>query len=166
MKDIYKNPTLYYILVPIVAALWPLLVRVVYLPNVEDNWNAKKTQYDKAQKVITQILTLDPGRLDFADSKAGNAEFDYTTAVDNVAGLCEISAADYKISSKPIRAKRGQKSQSANVTLKEVDITKFARFLSSLQLRWGNLQCETVKLTKHKGVPDRWTVDIKFKYYY
>ena len=32
MKDVYKNPILYYILVPVVVALWPLLVWSVYLP--------------------------------------------------------------------------------------------------------------------------------------
>jgi hypothetical protein len=60
----------------------------------------------------------------------------------------------------------GQKSQSAKVGLKQVDITKFAKFLSTVQLRWANLQCSQVKLTKKKGLPDTWDVDLDFKYYY
>ncbi len=60
----------------------------------------------------------------------------------------------------------GQKSQSANVSLSQIDIVKFAEFLSTIQLRWANLQCNRVKLTKKQGLPDVWDVDIEFKYYY
>jgi len=28
------------------------------------------------------------------------------------------------------------------------------------------LQCDTVTLTKKKGLPDMWKVDLDFKYYY
>jgi hypothetical protein len=52
------------------------------------------------------------------------------------------------------------------VVLKEVDITKFAKFLSTIQLRWANLQCVKVKLTKKKGLRDTWDVDLDFKYFY
>ena len=44
MKDIYKNATLYYILVPIITALWPLFVWGVYLPKAERGWNVEKAQ--------------------------------------------------------------------------------------------------------------------------
>ena len=166
MKDIYKNPFSYYILVPIVVALWPLLVWVVYLPEAEHNWNLEKARYTKAQKVIEQILTLDPDRLEFADSKAGAAEFDYATAIDGIARQCKISSGNYKRSTKPKRTSKGQKTQNCHVVLKDVDIARFARFLSTIQLRWASLQCERVTLTKKKGLPDVWKVDLDFKYYY
>jgi hypothetical protein len=62
----------------------------------------------------------------------------------------------------------GQKNQSATVNLREVGITEFAEFLSMIQLRWVNLQCERVKMTKKQNLPgnDLWDVDITFKYYY
>ena len=60
----------------------------------------------------------------------------------------------------------GQKSQTANIILKQIDITRFAEFISTLQLRWPNLQCEMVKLTYLKGLKDAWKVDVKFKYYF
>ena len=62
----------------------------------------------------------------------------------------------------------GQENQSATVNLREVGITEFAEFLSMIQLRWVNLQCERVKLTKKQNLPgnDLWDVDINFKYYY
>ncbi|MBA7630328.1 hypothetical protein ES703_37849 [subsurface metagenome] len=164
MADIYKNPTLYYILVPIIAALWSLLIGGVYLPDAERNWQVEKAQYIKAEKIMTEILNLDPERL--ADSKTATAEFDYTSAIDKIASRFKISATNYNISSKPARTKSGQKSQECQVVLKKIDITRFAKFLSAIQLRWANLQCEKVTLTKTKGLPDMWKVDLNFKYYY
>lgn len=166
MKDIYKNPILYYILAPISVALWPLFIWGIYLPDAEDNWQAKKTQYSKAQKIMAEIITLDPDRLEFADAKNIAAEFDYATAVERIASLCRIPSSNYNISSKPVRTSGGQKSQSAMVVLKQVDITRFARFVSTIQLRWANLQCEKVTLAKKKGLPDTWKVNLDFKYYY
>ncbi len=166
MKEIYKNPTLYYILVPVIVALWPLLIWGVYLPSAEHNWQVERTQYNKAQSIMAEILALDPDRLDFADSQNAAAEFDYASAVEKVANLCGIPSTEYKLNSGIIITSGGQKSQSAKVGLKRVDVTKFAKFLSTIQLRWADLQCARVKLTKKKGLPDTWDVDLDFKYYY
>ncbi len=166
MKDIYRNPALYYILVPIVVALWPLLIRGVYLPQVQHSWQTEKAQYTKAQNIMSEILAIDPDRLDFADSENATAEFDYAVAVEKIADLCGIKPANYRLSSGRITTSSGQRSQSAKVVLKQVDIAKFARFLSTIQLRWANLQCAQLKLTKKKGLPDTWNVDLDFKYYY
>ncbi len=166
MKEIYKNPTLYYIVVPVIVALWPLLIWGVYLPAAADNWQVERTQYNEAQSIMADILALDPDRLDFADSQNAAAEFDYASALEKTANLYGIPAANYKLSSGIIITSGGQKSQSAKVNLKQVDITKFAKFLSTIQLRWANLQCAQVKLTKKKGLPDTWDVDLDFKYYY
>jgi hypothetical protein len=166
MKQFYKNPTLYYILAPVAVALWPLLVWGVYLPSAKRNWDVEVSQYNQAQDIIKEILALDPERLTFTDSQSAAAEFDYASAIDKTAGLCGIPSTDYKLNSGIIITSGGQKSQSAKVTLKQVDITKFAKFLSTLQLRWANLQCTQVKLTKKKGLPDAWDVDLEFKYYY
>ncbi|HDZ69109.1 MAG TPA: hypothetical protein ENH43_01665 [Phycisphaerales bacterium] len=166
MKDIYKNPILYYILVPTVVALWPLFIRGVYLPDAERSWETEKAQYEKAQKIMAEILTLDPDRLQFADSRTAAAEFDYAVAVERIANLCKIPSTSYKLSSGIITTSGGQKSQSAQLVLKQVDITRFAKFLSTIQLRWANLQCTKVKLTKKKGLADTWKVDLEFKYYY
>jgi hypothetical protein len=166
MKDILKNPAFYYILAPVAAALWPLLVWGVYLPSAKRSWQAEKLQYVEAQNIIKEILTIDPERLNFADSNKTVAEFDYAGAIDKTAALCGIPTTDYKINSGIMITSAGQKSQSAKISLKQVDITKFAKFLSTIQLRWANLQTVQVKLTKKKGLPDSWDVDIEFKYYY
>jgi hypothetical protein len=166
MKEFYKNPTLYYILVPVVAALWPLLIWGVYLPAAGHNWEVEKSQYGEGQKIITEILALDPDRLKFADSNSASVEFDYASAIEKTAGSCGIPSSGYTLNSGIIITSAGQKSQSAKVGLKQIDITKFAKFLSTVQLRWASLQCTQVKLTKKKGLPDSWDIDLDFKYYY
>lgn len=168
MRDIYKNPILYYILAPIVVALWSLFIWGVYLPNAENNWQAEKAQYDRAQKIIEEILRLDPDRLEFAHSQAKAAEFDYATAVEKVASLCGIPSTNYRLSSGIIRTSSdGQRSQNATVALKDIDIVTFTKFLYAIQTRWANLQCVQVKkLKKKKGLPDKWDADLEFKYYY
>jgi hypothetical protein len=166
MKDIYKNPTLYYILVPIMVGLWPLFVWTIYLPNAEESWAAEVKQYNKAQSLIAEILTLDRDRLAFADAASSKDEFDYAKAVATVAALCNIPPGNYNQSSQMIIESGGQKSQAAVVNLDGVDIAGFARFLSTIELRWANLQCTRVKLTKKKALPDIWDVDLQFKYYY
>jgi hypothetical protein len=167
MKEIYKNPNLYYILVPIVVALWPLFVWGVYLPNAERSLKREKGEYSEAQNKMLEILALDPDRLEFTDANSAPAEFAYVSAVAKVAGSCRIPSANYKVSSGPIIKKQGKRSQAATVSLKDVDIAKFAKFLSTIQLRWADLQCTQLrKLKKKEGFPDRWDVDLEFKYSY
>ncbi|HUU16420.1 MAG TPA: hypothetical protein VMW72_04665 [Sedimentisphaerales bacterium] len=166
MKDIYKNPILYYILVPVIVGLWPLLVWAIYLPASEKSVTDQQAQYKRAEATMMEILTLDPDRREFADSNNVATEFTYAGAIDNVARACGILPSMYKLSSGMLQTTSGQKSQSANVNLKQIDIKRFAEFLDKIQFRWANLQCNRVKLTKKPGLPDMWDVDIEFKYYY
>jgi hypothetical protein len=166
MKDLHKNPLFYYIGIPLLLTLWPLLIWAFYLPHAEKSWDSQKKQYEKAQKIITEILTLDPERLDDAGSKAGSADFDYATVIEKIASVYQIPSTNYKLSSGIILTTGGQKSQSANLTLKQIDLGRFANFLSTIQLRWASLQCTQIKLIKKKGLPDAWDVDLALKYYY
>lgn len=167
VKDLLKNPTLYYVLVPVAVALWPLLIWTVYLPGAEHKWDYEKGQYSKGQEIIAEILSSDPGRLEFAGPKETAVEFDYAVAVEKIATLCNIPSSNYRLSSGPVTTSAdGQKSQNAKINLKDVDIVKFARFLSTIQLHWANLQSTQIKLTKKKNMPDIWDVDLDFKYYF
>ncbi len=166
MKDIYKNPLFYYIVVPVVLALWPLLVWAVYLPQAQQEWEKDKKQYDIAYSLTEEILKLDSERLEFADSNTGATEFDYAIAVDKIASLCNIPSTSYRLSSGIIITSGEKKTQAATVVLDNVDVVKFSRFISAIQFRWPNLQCVSSKLTKKKGLPDSWKADIAFKYYY
>jgi len=167
MKDLYKNPTLYYVLVPVVMGIWPLLVWGLYLPQAKDTLDDEVNYAQEAQVVALDILKLDPERFKFIDSNDTGKEFSYANAVDKVAGLCNIPASKYVLSSGIIIKKEGQRSQSAHIKLEHVSVVQFGKFLS-LMLRWENLQCNLVKLTKVKGegLRDAWNVTIDFKYYY
>jgi len=166
MKDIYKNPILYYIVTPVIVILWPLFVWAIYLPAAEKGVIDQQAQYRKAEAAMMEILTLDPDRREFADSNNVGAEFNYADAIDNVARSCGIPPSKYKLSSGTLQTTSGQKNQFASVSLKQIDIKSFAEFLDKIQFRWANLQCNRVKLTKKPGLPDMWDVDIEFKYYY
>ncbi len=168
MKDVYKNPVLYYIAVPLVIGLWPLLVAAVYLPAAQEDKDKQITEYGRAEQLMIEILTLDPERLEFAEPNEAATEFTYGGAVDKVANLCGISPSNCNVNTGIIIETKNQKSQTANVDLKQVSIVKFSKFLSMIQLRWANLQCESVKLARKDKMPsnDVWDADIKFKYYY
>jgi len=164
MKDIYKNPVLYYILVPAVVALWPLLVWAIYLAQAKESCDREQAQCKKGEQIVWEVFNLDRDRA--MDANNAPTEFTYASAVNRVASLCKIPPAKFKLSSRMIMKSDRQQSQSANVVLKEIDIASFARFLSLIQKRWANLQCNRVKLTRKEGLPDVWDVDIEFKYYY
>jgi hypothetical protein len=166
MKYTYKNPILYYILIPVIVCFWPLLVWAVYLPAAEKNKEDQQAQYEKAEAIMMEILTLDPDRRDFADSNDVNAEFNFDKAVARVASTSKIPPSKYKLNAGTRQTSRDQENQSATVSIKQIDIVKFSEFLSTIQLRWANLQCNRVKLTQKQGLPDMWDVDIEFKYYY
>jgi hypothetical protein len=166
MKDIYKNPAFYYVAALVIAALWPVIIWGYYLPSAHARFNSDQEQFRKAEKVIDELLPVDPERLDFGQEKGASAEFDYATAVQQTAQFTSIPAAGYRLSSSPIVTSEGQKSQFANVSLKNVEITQAARFLSTIQLRWSSIQCTKMSLRKKKGLPDSWDVDFTFKYFY
>jgi hypothetical protein len=168
MKDIYKNPILYYIAVPVIVGTWPLLVWAIYLPNAQKDVKELMNQYNKAEPIMMEILTLEPDRLEFTDANDTAADFTYGEAIDRIASLCRIPPSKYDLSTGTIMTVRGQENQNASIDLKEIDIRRFAKFLSMLQLRWANLQCERLKLTKKQNLPDNdlWDIDIELKYYY
>lgn len=166
MKDIYKKPIFYYVLVPIVIGLWPVWLFSIGIPGAENNLEKTVKEYAQARELISEILNLDPQRLDYANSKKNGGEFDYTTAVDQVTRLCKISPSGYRISSSPVRKiKGGQKNQDASMTIERIDIERFSKFLSIMHMRWSGLQCTNATLTKIKGEKDAWKTDIRFIYY-
>jgi hypothetical protein len=167
IKEFYRNPLFYYMAVPVIAAGWVLLTWTVGLPQAQRRWELSRAEYDKVQAIITEILNIDPDRLDFTDSKKSDTEFDYAVVVEKIASLCRIPSADYKLSSGPIiTSTDGQKSQRAKIVLQQVDIKGFSEFLTTLQFRWASLQCTQLKLQQKKGLKDKWEVDLDFVYYH
>ncbi len=166
MKDIYKKPIFYYVLVPIVIGLWPVWLFVMGIPGSEKGLQKGINDYNEARKLIGEILDLDPQRLDYAKTKKTGEAFDYTTAIDQVTRLCKISPSGYRISSSPIRkTKGGQSNQDASMTIDKIDIEKFSKFLSVMHMRWSSLQCTNITLAKIKGEKNAWKADVRFIYY-
>ena len=129
MKDLYKNPMLYYILVPLMALAWPAAMWFKYLPIMTDQRDTWKEYVIDANDRITEILTLDPERLNYSDQKDTAVDFEYEMAVDKVARSLRMGN-DYEL--RP-SAKSANK-QSAEVSLNNIDITQCSQFLSTLQM--------------------------------
>jgi hypothetical protein len=167
MKDIFKKPIFYYVLVPLIIGLWPVWLLCLGVPASKTGFQKEIKDYNEAEKLIGEILgELDPQRLDYAKTKKSGDVFDYTTAIDQVTRLCRIAPNNYKLSSSPVRSiKGGQKSQDAAITIDRIDIERLARFLSVMHMRWVNLQCTNLTLVKLKDEKDTWKADLRFIYY-
>jgi len=166
MREVYKNPMLYYLLIPVLVGLWPLLVWSVYLPRAEQSREVEGGLCVEGQASAIDILVLDPGRLDPPDKGQITTPFDYGPAVARVANLCKIPPSNYPYNISGKMVSGGKTRQDARVELKSVGIVQAAKFLWTIQSMWATLQCEDVKVTKKKGTADQWDVDFRFLYYY
>lgn len=166
MRDLYKNRMFYYLLVPVLVAIWPVLVWGIYLPQAQEVLANEQALCLEGRTYVLDILVNDPARLDFAASEDVSGEFSYAKAIDRVSILCRIPSGkcDYSAGNRiPLGVKE---SQNARVGLTDVGIVQAAQFLSTIQSMWVNLKCDKVKLTKKEGLPDQWDVDLNFWYYY
>ena len=159
MKDAIKNPLLYFLVVPVGIAIWPLLVWAMYLPKTQESFTEEQALYKEGEEIIKHILELDPDRIKIAKSK-GSVEFEYFTAISETAAKCGISSQNYSHSTKP----RRKGIQICRVELKEVGIGKFANFLSGIVLQWPSLECERATFKPDNKKKDVWNVDLEFKY--
>ncbi len=161
MKDLHKNPMLYYILIPLAALAWPAAMWVKYLPAMEEQRETWKGYVADSNDLIVEILTLDPERLSYSDQKDTSVEFEYEMAVDKVARSLRMGN-QYEL--RP-SAKSGNK-QAAEVSLNNIGIIQCSQFLSTLQMHWNGLQCTRLGITNKKTTKDRWDVTMSFTYYY
>ena len=159
MKDLYKNPITYYILIPVLAALWPLSLWLKFVPDMDRDRDQKKTYIQDANGLIAQILNLDPERMSYAKKKGEAVDFEYEVAIHKVAQSCGVR---YEV----FPGSRVKDKQTARVKIEDVDIVQCAKFLSTLQMHWANLQCTLVRLDNKKNTRDRWDVSMEFIYYF
>ena len=106
------------------------------------------------------------GQTKLAEDTKSLGKFAYAEAVDRVANLCGIRSSQYTLSSGQVVTTGKKESQQARVGLVGVSIVQGARFLSTIQSMWVNLNCERLKLTRKPGVPDQWDLDMTFRYDY
>ena len=167
MREIYKNPMLYYLLIPLLVAMWPLLVWRVYLPRAERDRAVEGDLCVQGQTYVMDILDIDPERPIRTTTNLVPREFSYTAAVSQAASFCKIPATGWESQASGIMVSSGKKRQDAMVKLKGVGISQAANFLSTIQTTWpSRLTCENLKLQRKKGMPDQWDVDFSFVYYY
>lgn len=166
MRDIYRNPIFYYLLIPVLVGVWPLLVWGVYLPTAQRERENDYSLLLEGQTSIMEILKIDPQRTNPVDPNRVAGEFVYSKAIDSAANLCGIVASRCSHRTALPNTSGGKKRQDARVWLKDVTITQAAKFLSTMQSTWVFLDCDRMKLTKKKGMPDQWDVDFDFVYYY
>ena len=153
MKDAIKNPLLYFLLVPVGIAIWPLFVWALYLPSAQDNFAKEQQLYEEGEEIIKRILVLNPNWVEVNKGK-GAVEFEYSAAVSEAATKCRISSKNYSHSSKPKR----KGIQTCRVEFAEIGIEKFALFLSGIILQWPSLECEKVTFKPDNKKKDVWKI--------
>lgn len=161
-SDFYKKPIFYFILIPIIAALWPVSLALVYLPNVDKKTDNEREIYQDAEAHMQEILKLHPTRLDLAEQNKNAQKFDYMAAFVQAAKENQIPTSQYSYGDRG----RVKKTQKGNIKINDISIKTFADFLDSLQKRWADLECDSITLTAVKGITERWTVNMRFVYYY
>jgi hypothetical protein len=167
IKDLCKNPALYYTLIPALLALWPLSIAFVYMPGTTKKYQDEKKLYEvKAEKLMFDIIDLDQDRKLTANTKEKTKDFDYATALALITSSSGISANNYTYTTRAPLTKEDRKIQTATVEIQKIEIQNFADFLDKMQKRWANLECESIDLDKLKGPPNEWKATVKFKYYF
>jgi hypothetical protein len=154
------------VIVPIAAALWMLYGWAIAYPVSVQKWQDSKVQYDEAQNMLKQILTLEPQRLTFKQEKSGNTEFDYTNVMDQFTKEFSIAPDNYTLNVRGITKREGKSIKGADLTIKMIDIENLCKFLSAVLARWPELDCETFRLDKLEAGKNSWKVTLHFTYSY
>ncbi len=165
MSDLHKNPVLYYILIPALVAVWPILLWMHYLPAAEKDLAKWKAYVPDVNSVATEILRLDPDRI--GSTPKAVEPFDYMTAVNRAGIKCGLKTGTFgHTTGIKTKSSTGEESQTATVTLGDVTIVQACQFLSVLEMSWPHLECTGVDLTQAKKVLDQWEAKLQFKYFY
>lgn len=167
IKEYLKNPIFYFIAVPAVLAIWVVLAMFVFYPSSIRNWEKQKQEYQQAQQLLKEILTIEPQRLTYKAKKDGAAEgFDFTYVVNEFATTFSIPSSDFVLSTRGQTRRAGKLARSAVLSIKSIDIEKMAKFLSTMLVRWPDLQCEMLAIEKLPNAKNLWKVDMTLTYYY
>jgi hypothetical protein len=164
MKQYLKTPMFYMVVVPAAAGLWMLYSWMIAYPASVTRYQDSKTQYDEAQNMIKQILTLEPQRLNFKQDKNGTAAFDYTNVIDQFTKDFNIAPDNYTLNVRGITKREGKSVKGADLSIKAIDIEKLCKFLSAVLARWPELECDTFRLDKLDAGKNAWKVTLHFTY--
>jgi hypothetical protein len=166
MNQYLKNPMFYMIAVPVAAGLWMLYGWAIAYPASVQKWQDSKAQFDEAQNMLKQILTLEPQRLSSTQGKAESTEFDYTNVIDQFTKEFNIAPDNYALNVRGVTKREGKSVKGADLTIKTIDIENLCKFLSAVLARWPELDCDTFRLDKLDAGKNAWKVSMHFSYTY
>lgn len=167
MKINVKNPNMYYILAPVLSAVWALAAGFVFYPgSVKAYQEDIQPEYERSQEWIEKILTVQPQRLQFSIQNGTDKPFDFGEAVTALTALFDIPTTRYTLNVRGEVNRGGKTARTATMEIKEIDIENLARFLSTMLTGWPDLKCEKLTLDKAKVGKDNWDVDMTLTYYY
>lgn len=167
MKAILKNPNVYYILAPVLATVWAIAAGFIFYPgSVKAYEEDAQPEYERSQELIEKILTVQPQRLQYSLQNETGKPFDFGEVVTALTGVFGISTSDYRLNVRGQVSRGGKTARTATMEIKNIDIEKMARFLSTMLTGWPDLKCEKLTLDKAKTGKDNWDVDMTLTYYY
>lgn len=167
MKEALKNPNVYYVLIPVAAALWAVVAGAVFYPQSIEAWQDAKGQTIEAEKLIDRLVTLQPKRLAYkVDENATEEEFDFSKTINQFAAVFKIPPSQYNLTVRGETRKAKRRAQSASMSIKTVDIETLSQFLSALLLRWPDMKCEVLSFDKIKNTKNQWSATLSLTYYY
>lgn len=164
MMDFYKKANFYFIVIPIGAAIWAILASTVLLKSANAEWTKTKTESDKSEKIIAQILVLDQDRMTLHKEKGKMGKFDYNNVIQKFADFHKIPESGYSLRATGERKKKDSITQTATLTVNNIKVVPFSKFLSEMLFIWPNLQCESLTLSKQNTGKDAWKTVMQFKY--
>jgi hypothetical protein len=166
MNKYLKSQVFYMIIVPVTAGLWMLYSWVIAYPASVQKWQDSRTEYEDAQKMIEQILKLEPQRLTFKQEKTENTDFDYTNVILQFTKEFNIAEDNYTLNVRGITRREGKRVKGADLSIKTIDIENLCKFLSAVLARWPELDCGTFRLDKLEVGKNSWKVTLHFTYSY
>ena len=165
-RDFWKQPDVFFILLPVLAAVWALVSGLVLYPRHGKAWNDKMAQYAEAAVLLDQILQLEPARMNYQEQSGQAGDFDYTTEVDRFTKELGIASGSYTLNVRQAIKQKGKTRKSADLSFKSIKVETLAGFLASMLARWPDLQCEQAALDKVANTKNEWNVKLRLVYIY
>jgi hypothetical protein len=133
--------------------------------NANKSWGKNQKIYNKGQVEIGKILLEDQDILKSEKQSSNGANFDYTKVFMKFASINSIPPSMNRHNTYPKSNRKGKLTQTANLTIDNVQIEQLTRFLTGMLDTWPDLKCESLTLIKLKTGPDNWKIpDLKFTY--
>jgi hypothetical protein len=162
--DFLKKANVYFIVIPLAAAVWAVLASTVFLKSANKDWDKTKMESDKSKGIIAKILVLDQDRMKLHKEKEKMGKFDYNTVIHKFSKFHGIPESGYALRATAKKRRKGGISQSATLTISNIEIVPFSKFLSEILFLWPNLECESLTVSKQNTGLDAWKTVMQFKY--